>query len=200
MYNKARVFVTDAGLIIVAISIVLWVLSTHGPSANYEAIEKKYSTIDTAALNPAQLQKLEAQKNSDKLVASYAGIMGKTIEPAIKPLGFDWKIGIALVTSFAAREAYVGTMSTIYSVEDDGNYETIKERMRDDIDPATGLSRYTLALGLSIMVFYVFALQCMSTLAVLFRETRSWYIPLLQFVYMGALAYLGSWLVWNIFN
>jgi ferrous iron transport protein B len=200
MYNKARVFVMDAGLIIVAISIVLWVLSTHGPKSDYQAIDAKYAAMNTATMDSLTLQNMETQKNSDKLLASYAGIMGKKIEPAIKPLGFDWKIGIALVTSFAAREAYVGTMSTIYSVEDDGNYETIKERMRGDIDPATGQSRYTLALGLSIMVFYVFALQCMSTLAVMFRETRSWYIPLLQFIYMGALAYLGSWIVWNIFS
>ncbi len=200
MYNKAKVFVTDAGLIIVAISIVLWVLSSHGPQSSFDAIEKKYSTIQVAPTDTVQQQKINAQKNSDKLVASYAGIMGKKIEPVVKPLGFDWKIGIALVTSFAAREVYVGTMSTIYSVEKKGSYETIRERMENDIDPATGKTRYTVALGLSIMVFYVFALQCMSTLAVMFRETRSWYIPLLQFIYMGALAYLGSLLVWNIFS
>jgi ferrous iron transport protein B len=200
MYNKAKVFVTDAGLIIIAISIVLWVASSHGPASSFEAIDKKYTALQTPGLDSATTQKLTVQKNSDMLVASYAGIMGKKIEPIVKPLGFDWKIGIALVTSFAAREVYVGTMSTIYSVENKGSYETIRERMKNDIDPATGRSRYTMALGLSIMVFYVFALQCMSTLAVMFRETRSWYIPLLQFIYMGALAYLGSWAVWNIFS
>ncbi len=197
MYSKVRVFVMDAGLIIVAISIVLWVLSTHGPTDKFEAIDNKYAALETTVTDTVALHN---QKNSEKLVSSYAGIMGKAIEPAIKPLGFDWKIGIALVTSFAAREVFIGTLSTIYSVGNKGSYAKIKERMRDDIDPATGQSRYTLALGLSIMVFYVFALQCMSTLAVMYRETRSWYIPLLQFIYMGALAYLGSLAVWNIFS
>lgn len=198
MFEKAKVFVRDAGGIILAISVILWVLSTNAPKGSFEQIETKYSSAEyTTKYSP---EELAIMKQSERLTESYAGVLGRKIEPAIKPLGFDWKIGIALVTSFAAREVFVGTMATIYSVSDSGTEATIRQRMANDIDPATGLSKYTLALGLSIMVFYVFALQCMSTLAVVFRETRRWYIPLAQLLYMGALAYFGSWLVYTLFK
>lgn len=130
---------------------------------------------------------------------SYAGILGKAIEPTITPLGYDWKIGIALITSFAAREVFVGTMATLYSVGDDDSDNTLREKMkaatRED-----GSKVYTLATGLSLMVFYVLAMQCMSTLAVVKRETRSWKWPIIQFIYMTVLAYVMSWIVFEIFK
>ena len=135
----------------------------------------------------------------EKLENSYAGHFGKFIEPAIRPLGYDWKIGIALITSFAAREVFVGTMSTIYSLggEIDNENATIKNRMRAEINPQTGKPMYDMALGFSLLIFYAFAMQCMSTLATTYRETKSWKYPLIQFGYMTALAYLSAFLVYQ---
>jgi ferrous iron transport protein B len=132
---------------------------------------------------------------------SFAGILGKAIEPAIRPLGYDWKIGIALITSFAAREVFVGTMATLYSVGDDAdeNNNTLRQKMSAAVK-ADGTKVYNLASGLSLMVFYVLAMQCMSTLAIVKRETRSWKWPAIQLVYMTALAYLLSWLTYVIFQ
>ncbi len=135
---------------------------------------------------------------SEKLEASYAGILGKTIEPAIKPLGYDWKIGIALITSFAAREVFVGTMATIYSAGNTDNTQTIRDKMRAEINPQTGLPQFTVAVGFSLLLFYAFAMQCMSTLAVVYRETKNWKWPVIQFVYMGALAYFASFIVYQL--
>ena len=134
-------------------------------------------------------------------ISSFAGTLGKTIEPAIKPLGYDWKIGIALITSFAAREVFVGTMATLYSVGEDAdkNNNTLRQKMsaavRED-----GTKVYTLATGLSLLIFYVLAMQCMSTLAVVKRETRSWKWPVIQLIYMTALAYLMSFVVFQLFK
>ena len=128
---------------------------------------------------------------------SYAGILGKSIEPAIAPLGYDWKIGIALITSFAAREVFVGTMATLYSVEAQDN-STLKEKMQNAVRE-DGTKVYTLPAALSLMVFYVFAMQCMSTLAVVKRETKTWKWPMVQLVYMTALAYLMSFIVFRMF-
>ena len=125
-------------------------------------------------------------------------MLGKIIEPVIKPLGYDWKIGISLITSFAAREVFVGTMATIYSAGDSDNTLSIREKMKAEKDPATGLPKYTLAVGFSLMLFYAFALQCTSTLAVVYRETKSWKWPLAQFLFMGALAYLSSLIVYQV--
>jgi ferrous iron transport protein B len=135
---------------------------------------------------------------SQKLQHYYAGILGKTIEPVIKPLGFDWKIGIALITSFAAREVFVGTMATLYSVEEGNEDISLREKMQQ-AKYADGSKVYTLPTGLSLMVFYVLAMQCMSTLAVVKRETRSWKWPAIQFVYMTGLAYVMSLIVYHIF-
>jgi ferrous iron transport protein B len=133
------------------------------------------------------------------LEVSYAGKLGHFIEPVIRPLGFDWKIGIALVTSFAAREVFVGTMSTIYSVgQNDADTKTVKEKMRKEINQETGEPRYTAAVGWSLMLFYAFAMQCMSTMAVVKRETGSWKWPILQFGYMSALAWLSSFLAYQL--
>jgi ferrous iron transport protein B len=131
----------------------------------------------------------------------YAGTLGRAIEPVIEPLGFDWKIGIALITSFAAREVFIGTMSTIYSVgSDDPNIMTVKEKMRQEKNPETGEPKYNLAVGWSIMLFYAFAMQCMSTMAVVKRETGTWKWAIFQFVYMGVLAYLSSFLIYRILS
>lgn len=196
--EKVKMFLFDAGKIIVAISIILWVLSSYGPAGKFEKIEQKYSAL---AINSDSVstEELSRQMQSEKLRSSYAGILGTSLEPVIRPLGFDWKIGIALVTSFAAREVFVGTMATIYSVgEDDKNETSVREKMQSDIDPRTGKKVYTVATAFSLMIFYAFAMQCMSTLAVVYRETRSWKWPLIQMLYMSGLAYFSSMLIYHL--
>ena len=141
---------------------------------------------------------LDKELHSVRLENSYAGILGKAIEPAIAPLGFDWKIGIALVTSFAAREVFVGTMATLYSVgEDDQNSLRLMDKMRA-AKRRDGTTLYTLATGISLMIFYLFAMQCISTLAVVRKETRTWKWPLIQLAYMTGLAYAMSLLAYQI--
>ena len=188
--EKVKVFLVDAGKIIVAISIVLWALSSYGPSQAFEDIESKYENTENAEVIIA----------SEKLEASYAGIIGKSIEPAIAPLGFDWRIGISLITSFAAREVFVGTMSTIYSVGDADNTKSIREKLMSHKNPKTGEAFFTPAVALSLMLFYAFAMQCMSTLAIVFRETNSWKWPAIQFIYMSALAYLASLIAYQLLS
>ena len=196
--TKVKIFLFDAGKIIIAISIILWVLSSYGPGNSFEKIAEKYTT--KSILQSHSKKEISALIASEKLEASYAGIIGKTIEPVIKPLGFDWKIGISLVTSFAAREVFVGTMATLYSVGDADNTKSIREKMMLAKNPDTGEKLYTTATTLSLLIFYVFAMQCMSTLAVVYRETNSIKWPIIQVIYMGVLAYLSSLLVFNIFS
>lgn len=196
MVEKARIFVTDAGKVIMVISLLLWFLSSFGPSEKMEQTKTKYETL--TQMNPDQEDSLKKQLNTELLANSYAGVLGKTIEPAISPLGYDWKIGIALITSFAAREVFVGTMATLYSVDEEDD-----QSLREKLQSATysnGDKVYTLATGLSLMVFYVLAMQCMSTLAVVKRETKSWKWPVIQLIYMTILAYSMSWMVFNLFN
>ena len=196
IYEKVKIFLFDAGKVIVAISIVLWFLSSFGPPERMERIDKKYEIMKA---DIAAQEEISRMRDAEKLENSYAGILGKSIEPVIAPLGFDWKIGIALITSFAAREVFVGTMSTIYSVQgDDEDIMTIKQKMNAEINPATGGPLYTLAVGFSLMLFYAFAMQCMSTIAVVKRETASWKWPLIQVAYMSGLAYLASFLAYNL--
>jgi ferrous iron transport protein B len=197
MISKARIFVFDAGKVIMVISLILWGLSSFGPSGRINKLSAKYEQ----QLNVPGTDSLQAEKDfqSAKLENSYAGILGKSIEPAIEPLGFDWKIGIALITSFAAREVFVGTMATLYSVGDSDNELLLKEKMKAAVRPG-GAPVFNLASGLSLMIFYVFAMQCMSTLAVVKRETRSWKWPIIQFIYMTGLAYLMSLLVYQLFK
>ncbi len=196
MWEKSKIFVLQAGRVILIISLVLWVLSSFGSKERMHQAQLQY---EQALAQPgADTAQLDTDLSSAKLENSYIGIMGKTIEPVITPLGYDWKIGIALITSFAAREVFVGTMATLYSVEDDGEENLpLKEKMRlatfSDGSPV-----YTLATGVSLMVFYVFAMQCMSTLAVVKRETKSWKWPLIQLVYMTALAYVMSWIAYEL--
>jgi ferrous iron transport protein B len=194
--DKVKVFLWDAGKIIVAISVILWFLSSHAPGERFANIEKKYSQTDQ--LRSLTKADAEAKKASEKLEASYAGILGKAIEPAIRPLGFDWKIGISLVTSFAAREVFVGTMATIYSVGNADNTQSIRDKMLAEKNPATGLPKFSVAVGFSLLLFYAFAMQCMSTLAIVYRETKHWKWPVIQFFYMGVLAYLASLLAYNL--
>ncbi|MEO6903621.1 MAG: ferrous iron transport protein B [Bacteroidia bacterium] len=195
IYDKVKMFLWDAGKIIVAISIVLWFLTSHAPNTKFEQIDAKYSeAIYTKKYTEEELQSKIA---SEKLEESYAGMLGKYIEPAIKPLGFDWKIGISLITSFAAREVFVGTMATIYSAGNADNTLSIRAKMKAEINPDTGLPRYTLAVGFSLMIFYAFAMQCMSTLAVVYRETKSWKWPAIQFLFMSVLAYVSSLIIYQ---
>ena len=198
MLEKAKIFVFEAGKVIMVISLILWALSSYGPKEKMDAVHQQYDMM--ASLNPQNAELIQKEKGTALLENSYAGIMGKAIEPVIRPLGFDWKIGIALITSFAAREVFVGTMATLYSVEDDGEESMM---LRDKMQQATysdGTKVYTLASGLSLMVFYVFAMQCMSTLAIVKRETRSWKWPIIQLAYMTGLAYLMSLLVYQLFS
>ncbi len=176
-WQKSLSFITEAGKVILLVSIVLWFLASYGPN-------------NTSGFSIQESANLEE---------SYAGHFGKGIEPVIKPLGFNWKIGISLITSFAAREVFVGTMSTIYSIGDEENFDQLRDKMNKDT-LANGEPVYSIAVVLSLMVFYAFAMQCMSTLAVVYKETKSWKWPVIQFLYMTGLAYVGSWVVFNLFR
>ena len=196
--EKTKAFVLGAGKIILAISVVLWFLASNGPQS-FKDVEQ--NVTENVANNDLSEDDLQQKIAAAKLENSYIGIMGKSIEPVIKPLGYDWKIGIALISSFAAREVFVGTLATIYSVEsDDEDTSTIKERMRAEINPDTGQKRFNLPVGLSLLVFYAFAMQCMGTLAIVKRETKSWKWPMIQLFGMGALAYLASFITFTIFS
>jgi ferrous iron transport protein B len=197
VYNKVKIFLFEAGKIIIAISIVLWGLSSYGPGDTFKKIEEKYASPAYENENKDEINNLIA---SEKLEASYAAYLGKTIEPLIQPIGFDWKIGISLVTSFAAREVFVGTMATLYSVGDEDNTTSIREKMLQAKNPETGDRLYNKATTFSLLIFYAFAMQCMATLAVVYRETKSYKWPIIQVVYMGALAYISSWIVYTIFS
>jgi ferrous iron transport protein B len=196
--EKTKAFILGAGKIILALSIVLWFLASNGTSA-YKNAEKHVTTLEeNSNLDQEALQKKIA---SYKLENSYIGTMGKFIEPVIEPMGYDWKIGIALISSFAAREVFVGALATIYSVESEGeDVGTIKERMGAEINPKTGLKRFNFATGMSLLLFYAFAMQCIGTLAIVKRETKSWKWPILQLVGMGALAYIAAFLTFNILS
>jgi ferrous iron transport protein B len=199
MVEKAKIFVFQAGKIIMVISLLLWVLSSYGPPSKMSAVSTRYEQL--IQTNPPQQKELNKKRKMELLENSFAGILGKAIEPAIRPLGYDWKIGIALITSFAAREVFVGTMATLYSVGDDAddNNNTLRQKMSAAVR-ADGTKVYNLASGLSLLVFYVLAMQCMSTLAIVKRETRSWKWPAIQLAYMTALAYLLSWVTYVIFQ
>jgi ferrous iron transport protein B len=194
--EKTKAFVLGAGKIILALSVVLWFLASNGPES-YQNAEQ--NTIEKAANKNLETDELQQKIAAVKLENSYIGIMGKSIEPAIRPLGYDWKIGIALITSFAAREVFVGTLATIYSVgSDDENTATIKEKMRSEINPATGKKIFNFPAGMSLLVFYAFAMQCMATLAIVKRETKTWKWPLIQLFGMTGLAYVCSLIVFQI--
>jgi ferrous iron transport protein B len=197
MYERSKTFVLEAGKVIIAVSVILWVLSSYGPGNRFANIENKYQQPQyTKTMTPDSLTRVIS---TEKLENSYAGVLGHVIEPVIKPLGFDWKIGIALITSFAAREVFVGTMATIYSVEGDADrIDSVQDKMRNAKNPNTGKPVFNLAVAFSLMMFYAFAMQCASTVAVVYRETKDWRWPAAQFVYMTALAYGAAFLVYNL--
>ena len=185
--EKTKAFVAGAGKIILAISIVLWVLASYGPGEKFSNAE----TIVTEQYNDSNSETLESEISSYKLEHSYIGYMGKAIEPLVAPLGYDWKIGIAIISSFAAREVFVGTLATIYSVGSEEE-ETIKNKMAAEINPITGGKLFNLASGMSLLLFYAFAMQCISTIAIVKKETNGWRWPIIQFVFMSGLAYITA--------
>ena len=196
IFEKVKTFILEAGKIILAISIILWILASYSPD-DFEKIEKDIREKNKHI--PAEV--LQTKIAAYKLEHSYAGYLGKTIEPIIRPLGYDWKIGIALITSFAAREVFVGTISTIYHVGNvENEYITIQKRLSNEINPVTGKKVFTRATCFSLLVFYAFAMQCMSTLAIVYKETNGWKWPLIQLIYMSLLAYISAFITFNIFS
>lgn len=196
--EKTKAFIFGAGKIILALSVVLWFLASNGSEKFKNATE--FVTIQESANNlPDEV--LSKKIASYKLEHSYIGIMGKVLEPVIKPMGYDWKIGIALISSFAAREVFIGALATIYNVESEGeDVATIKERMAAELDPVSGEKRFNFATGISLLLFYAFAMQCIGTLAIVKRETKSWKWPMLQLTGMGVLAYLVSVITYTILS
>jgi ferrous iron transport protein B len=193
--EKTKSFVFGAGKIILAISIVLWFLASYGPGDNFNNA-KNIITEQYASDNLTE-DELQQKINAHKLEHSFIGIAGHAIEPAIRPLGYDWKIGIAIVSSFAAREVFVGTLATIYSVGSDEE-ETIKNRMAGEVNPIFGGPLFNFASGISLLLFYAFAMQCMSTLAIVKRETNSWKWPMYQLVLMSGFAYIVALIAYQI--
>jgi len=193
MYDRAKAFVLQAGKVIIAVSVILWVLKSYGPGDKFERIDQKYSQSQYIHLKPEEKQ---LAISSEKLENSYAGALGHVIEPVIRPLGFDWKIGIALITSFVAREVFVGSMATIYSGNEE-KMESVKQKMHTAKNP-DGSPVFTVAVAFSLMMFYAFAMQCASTVAVVYRETKDWRWPAAQFAYMTVLAYLASFLTFHL--
>jgi len=201
MFEKAKTFVFEAGKVILAISIVLWVLASYGPPAAMDQIRQEGEARLENVSDEEQIAAIEAETSSLLLENSFIGIMGRAIEPVIKPLGYDWKIGIALITSFAAREVFISTMATIYSIGGDVEDDlTIRQKLDQQINANTGEKTFNKATSFSLMVFYVFAMQCMSTLAVVKRETKGWKWPIIQTVYMSALAYLAALITYQLFS
>jgi len=194
--EKTKAFIFNAGKIILTISIILWVLASYGPG------DKIKNAKEIVTSNNTELKGVELDNEiaSFKLENSYIGHFGHFIEPVIKPLGYDWKIGIALISSLAAREVFVSTMATIYSVgsSSDSDGTTVLKRMQNEINPDTGKPMYNLAVGWSLLLFYAFAMQCASTIAIVKKETDSWKWPIIQTVFMTTLAYIASFSVYQI--
>lgn len=197
MYERSKAFVLQAGKVIIAVSVILWVLASYGPGNRFDRIDKQFAQPQyTQHMSADSLSRTIA---SAKLENSYAGVLGHVIEPVIKPLGFDWKIGIALITSFAAREVFVGTMATMYSVNGSAEkMESVYEKMHQAKNPDTGQPVFTVAVAFSLMMFYAFAMQCASTMAVVYRETKNWRWPATQFAYMTLLAYVASFITYHL--
>ena len=193
--EKTRSFILGAGKIILAISIILWVLASYGPGEKFENAEEIVTSDYSETFLPEG--ELEDKIASYKLQHSYIGNLGKAIEPMVSPLGYDWKIGIALISSFAAREVFVGTLATIYSVGSDEE-ETIKNRMAAETNQVLGGPLFTFASGISLLLFYAFAMQCMSTLAIVKRETNTWKWPMVQLVGMTGIAYIAALVAFQV--
>jgi len=195
MLESVKSFVFEAGKVIMAISVILWVISSYGPGDKMEVAEKNA----VSAMSGQSVERIKAAVASSRLENSYAGSFGRFIEPAIKPLGYDWKIGIALLASFAAREVFVGTMATIYSISGDSeDVLTIKQRLIQERNSETGGAMYTPAVCYSLLMFYVFAMMCMSTIAVVYRETQGWKWPIIQLAYLMVLAYVSAFIAYQV--
>ena len=194
--EKTKSFVLGAGKIILAISVILWVLASYGPGDDFDNAEEIVRARQTTS-EAVPEDDLDQAISSYKLRHSYIGHMGHAIEPAVAPLGYDWKIGIAIISSFAAREVFVGTLATIYSVGSDEE-ETIKNRMAAETNPVLGGPLFTFASGVSLLLFYAFAMQCMSTLAIVKRETNSWKWPMLQLFVMSGFAYVVALIAFQL--
>jgi ferrous iron transport protein B len=194
--EKVKLFISDAGKIIVAISILLWALATFGPDSRDLQLKQLTKSKQYIEANTLQQQDLYA---ATSLSGSYMGHLGKSIEPVIEPLGYDWKIGIALLTSFAAREVFVGSLATIYAVGETGSNDRLINKLKEERKP-NGQPMFSLATGMSLLIFYVFAMQCMATLAVVKRETKTWKWPLIQLTFMGLIAYLGAFCTYQILS
>ena len=195
--EKTKSFVFGAGKIILAISIILWYLGSHSSNASFKNAEKIVAEKAKADGKVLEKSELENITSTYKLENSYIGKIGKTIEPAIRPLGYDWKIGIAVVTSFAAREVFVGTLATIYSVGNNNDDSTIKSKMQADVR-ADGTKIFNFATGVSLLLFYAFAMQCASTLAITKKETNTWKWPIIQLVFMSGFAYITALIAYQI--
>ncbi|GAA3751557.1 MULTISPECIES: ferrous iron transport protein B [Flavobacterium] len=194
--EKTKAFIAGAGKIILAISIILWFLASYGPGKEFN--EAETIVKERFANTTLDETQFENEVNSQKLENSYIGLMGRAIEPVIQPLGYDWKIGIALISSFAAREVFVGTLATIYSVGDTDNESTIKSKMQAEVRPDTGKKVFDFATGISLLLFYAFAMQCASTLAITKKETNSWKWPAMQLVFMSGLAYFAALIAYQL--
>lgn len=200
VWEKSMGFLIGAGKIILAISIILWVLGNFGPNDRFSEPEK-YIAAENPQLSEEEIQ---LEVSAYKTEYSYLGYLGRGIEPAIRPLGYDWKIGIGLLASFAAREVFVGTVAVVYSlgddvdIEDDTQKATLFERMKSEINRNTGLPTYNFATGISLLLFYAFAMQCMATIGVVRKETGSWKWTLIQAGFMTALAYIAALIAYQI--
>lgn len=196
-YSKAKSFVWQAGKIIFLVSLVLWFLTSFGPKEKMESIKTEVAQKVASGQLTEDQGNLELGRQVQEY--SYAGYFGKAIEPMIEPLGFDWRIGISLITSFIAREVFVGSMATIYGAGQD-DFVNIRKKMKMEVDTVTQKPKFSIAVCLSLMVFYALSLQCVSTIAVVYKETRSWKWPALQFVLMSATAWIASWIVFMVFS
>jgi len=197
-YEKVRTFVVEAGKVIFFISIILWFLASFGPGNYQEKIDNFRTTKVSEGI--ADESAFDDEINAYKLEESFAGKIGKVLEPVVRPLGYDWKISIALLSSFAAREVFVGTLATIYSVNADFSEQTLIEKLKAEKNPYTLKPQFNVATSMSLLIFYVFAMQCMSTLAIVKRETGTWKWPILQFIVMTLIAYVAAFGTYQFFS
>lgn len=197
--EKTKAFVFGAGKIILSLSVILWFLGSHGYGDDFKNAETIVTTQFQADNTTINQEALKDAINAYRLENSYIGVLGKTIEPVIAPLGYDWKIGIAIIGSFAAREVFVGTLATIYSVGSSGeDEETIKNKMASEVHPVTGKKVFNFATGISLLLFYAFAMQCISTLAIVKKETNSWKWSAYQLFIMSGFAYVVSLIAYQL--
>ena len=197
MFQKATIFVKDAGKIIIIISLLLWFLNSFGPKKQMDELQNKYAVLYKTS--PLLKDSLQKQYYAQKLEISFAGLIGKKIEPIIKPLGFDWKIGIALITSFAAREVFVGTMATLYSIESEENTSSLRNKMKLAVNDK-GNPVYSIATTASLLIFYALAMQCMSTMVMVYKELKSLKWTIIQFFIMTGLAYFCSFVIYQLLH